>query len=257
MTSQSAMARTKQTAITIQNDWKDEAQDTLRLCSRFTDAIKSKIMEIDFVQLDEQTCRYLSLKLHLADGLRNNIEFLKRQQMIFTSDKESAKIMENRREAEWKELDTTLGEIALISCPIPNCPSHTIEKVQSVIGVTNLGTKNSEKEIYRTYPETVNKNTGNYIKIQPASEEDHDNIKKLLITKKADHYVIEEPKIIKTVIKGLTASTDGADIESELKEKGIAVEKVAQLRRFATKAPLPLFMVEVKCSAGAEKNLCT
>ncbi|GFW83909.1 uncharacterized protein TNCV_856921 [Trichonephila clavipes] len=83
------------------------------------------------------------------------------------------------------------------------------------------------------------KNTGNYIKIQTASEEDHENIKKLLITKKADHYIIEEPKIIKTVIKGLPASTDVADIESELKEKGIAVEKVAQLRRFVTKAPLP------------------
>ncbi|GFT43768.1 uncharacterized protein TNCV_4464342 [Trichonephila clavipes] len=110
------------------------------------------------------------------------------------------------------------------------------------------------QEIYRTYPETANKNTGNYIKIQPASEEDHENIKKLLITKKADHYVIEEPKIIKTVIKGLPASTDVADIESELKEKGIAVKKVAQLRRFATKAPLPLFMVEVKRSAGAEKK---
>ncbi|GFS54596.1 uncharacterized protein TNCV_2749061 [Trichonephila clavipes] len=272
----------------------------------------------------------------------------KTQQTIFASDKESIEIMENRKEAEWKELDTTLGEIALISCPIPNCPTHTKEKIQSVTGVTNLGTKNSEtvikpnikikdknnikdkednknpkpsnkrtgqedfkaptkfarkcieipiekvictssnkfavldneeimdvtppkprikpimlrtnknynlilQEIYRTYPETLNKNTGNYIKIQPASEEDHENIKKLLITKKADHYVIEEPKIIKTVIKGLPASTDDADIESELKDKGIAVEKVTQLRRFATKALLPLFMVEVKRSAEAEK----
>ncbi|GFX79970.1 hypothetical protein TNCV_2059881 [Trichonephila clavipes] len=42
-------------------------------------------------------------------------------------------------------------------------------------------------------------------------------------------------------------------MESELKDKGIAVKKVAQLRRFATKAPLPLFMVEVKRSVGAEK----
>ncbi|GFT33366.1 hypothetical protein TNCV_859121 [Trichonephila clavipes] len=63
----------------------------------------------------------------------------------------------------------------------------------------------------------------------------------------------EEPKIKKVVIKGLPASTDVADIESDLKEKGIAVEKVKQLRRFATKAPLPLFMVELKSSTGAEK----
>ncbi|GFX19826.1 hypothetical protein TNCV_1433871 [Trichonephila clavipes] len=127
------MARTKQTAIMIQEDWNDEVQDTLRLCSQFTDSIKSKIMEIDFVQSDEQTCRYLSLKLHLAGGLRSNIEFLQRQQTIFTSDKESVQIMENRKEAERKELDTTLGEIALISCPIPNCPTHTKEKFRALL----------------------------------------------------------------------------------------------------------------------------
>ncbi|GFT15686.1 hypothetical protein TNCV_4985981 [Trichonephila clavipes] len=59
--------------------------------------------------------------------------------------KEAIQIPEHRKEAERKELDTTLGEIALISCPIPNCPSHTLEKIQSVTGVTNLGTKNNEK----------------------------------------------------------------------------------------------------------------
>ncbi|GFT33365.1 hypothetical protein TNCV_859111 [Trichonephila clavipes] len=51
------------------------------------------------------------------------------------------------KEAEQKERNTTLGEIALISCPIPNCPHHTLEKIQSLTGVTNLGTKNNEKAI--------------------------------------------------------------------------------------------------------------
>ncbi|PRD23048.1 UNVERIFIED_CONTAM: hypothetical protein NCL1_47460 [Trichonephila clavipes] len=96
------------------------------------------------------------------------------------------------------------------------------------------------QEIYRSYPNTVNKNIGSYIKIQPASAEDHENIKNLLDVKKADHYVIEHPTVLKAVIKGLPASTDIADIESELKMKGMAVEKIAQLRRFATKAPLPI-----------------
>ncbi|GFX86590.1 nucleic-acid-binding protein from transposon X-element [Trichonephila clavipes] len=82
---------------------------------------------------------------------------------------------------------------------------------------------------------------------------DHENIKKLLFIKKANHYVVEESKIIKAVIKGLPASTDVTDIESELKAKGVDAEKVAQLRRFSTKAPLPLFMIEIKRSDGAEK----
>ncbi|GFW27382.1 uncharacterized protein TNCV_590761 [Trichonephila clavipes] len=141
------MARTKQITFTIQHDWKEETWNTLRLCSQTTDVLKSKIMEIDFVQSDEQTCLYLTLKLYLADGLRRNIEFLEKQIEFCTPDKESVQIMERRKEAEQKELNTTLGEIALISCPIPNCPHHTLEKIQSLTGVTNLGTINNEKEI--------------------------------------------------------------------------------------------------------------
>ncbi|GFS87909.1 nucleic-acid-binding protein from transposon X-element [Trichonephila clavipes] len=108
------------------------------------------------------------------------------------------------------------------------------------------------QEIYRTYPNTVNKNTGNYIKIQPATAEDEDNIKKLLVIKKADHYTIEHPSVIKAVIKGLPSSTNVTDIETELKAKGFDVEKIAQLRKFSTKSPLPLFMIQIKRSENAQ-----
>ncbi|GFX13691.1 uncharacterized protein TNCV_1922041 [Trichonephila clavipes] len=102
------------------------------------------------------------------------------------------------------------------------------------------------QEIYRSYPNTVNKNTGNYIKIQPATAEDQDKIKNFLIIKKADHYTIEHPTVIKAVIKGLPSSTNVTDIESELQAKGFEVEKIAQLRKFTTKSPLPLFMIQIK-----------
>ncbi|GFX52777.1 uncharacterized protein TNCV_3719671 [Trichonephila clavipes] len=108
------------------------------------------------------------------------------------------------------------------------------------------------QEIYRSYPNTVNKNTGNYIKIQPATAENQDKIKNLLIIKKADHYTIEHPTVIKAVIKGLPSSTNATDIESELQAKGFEVEKIAQLRKFATKSPLPLFMIQIKRSENAQ-----
>ncbi|GFT69215.1 uncharacterized protein TNCV_2253711 [Trichonephila clavipes] len=108
------------------------------------------------------------------------------------------------------------------------------------------------QEINRSYPNTINKNTGNYIRIQPATAEDQEKIKHLLIIKKADHYVIEHPKIIKAVIKGLPASTNITDIESDLNTKGFEVEKIAQLRKFVTKSPLPLFMVQIKKSNNAQ-----
>ncbi|GFT31528.1 uncharacterized protein TNCV_609261 [Trichonephila clavipes] len=108
------------------------------------------------------------------------------------------------------------------------------------------------QEINRTYPNTVNKNTGNYIKIQPATAEDDENIKKLLVIKKADHYTVEHPTVIKAVIKGLPSSTNVTDIETELKAKGFDVEKIAQLRKFSTKSPLPLFMIQIKRSENAQ-----
>ncbi|GFW62918.1 uncharacterized protein TNCV_4452671 [Trichonephila clavipes] len=109
-------------------------------------------------------------------------------------------------------------------------PSAPIPKVKPLMMIIGKFYNLILQEIYRSYPKTVNKNTGSYIKIQPASAEDHENIKNLLITKKADHYVIEHPTVIKAVIKGLPTSTNVADIESELKSKAFAVERVAQIR---------------------------
>ncbi|GFV35586.1 uncharacterized protein TNCV_3739841 [Trichonephila clavipes] len=87
----------------------------------------------------------------------------------------------------------------------------------------------------------------------PTSTEDHGKIKNLLVVKKAELYVIGHPNLIKVVIKGLPTSTDIADIESELKEKGLAVEKVAQLRTFRDKSP-PIFMVELKAPKKQQKS---
>ncbi|GFU87641.1 PRE_C2HC domain-containing protein [Trichonephila clavipes] len=106
-----------------------------------------------------------------------------------------------------QELQTALGEIAVISCPIDNCKIH--------------------------YPRGNNANE----KI-----------------KKAEHYVIERlaNQPIKVVIKGLPVDTDVADIEADLLQKGFAIEKVVQLRKFSTKAPLPIFMVEVRRTEKAQ-----
>ncbi|GFU98686.1 uncharacterized protein TNCV_1765101 [Trichonephila clavipes] len=116
----------------------------------------------------------------------------------------------------------------------PSAPTQKVKPIMMRIG------KNYNlilQEIYRSYPNTVNKNTGSYIRIQPATTVDQEKIKNLLIIKKADHYTMEHPTVIKAVIKGLPSSTNVTDIEAELKTKGFEVEKIAQLRRFATKSP--------------------
>ncbi|GFQ97272.1 hypothetical protein TNCT_60671 [Trichonephila clavata] len=85
----------------------------------------------------------------------------------------------------------------------------------------------------------LNKMVGDYIKIQPASSDDHRAITNLLEEKKAEYYVIQPlaNRPIKVVIKMLPTSTDVADIKSDHKEKVIDVEKVVQLHKFTSKAP--------------------
>ncbi|GFY27870.1 nucleic-acid-binding protein from transposon X-element [Trichonephila clavipes] len=119
------------------------------------------------------------------------------------------------------------------------------------------------QEINRKFPSTVNKMTRKYIKVQPGSVDDHRDITALLEARKAEHYVIDRlaNRPIKIVIKGLPVDTDVADIEADLVQKGFAIEKVAQLRKFSTKAPLPIFMVEVRRTETAQdiydaKNVC-
>ncbi|GFW76891.1 uncharacterized protein TNCV_2029961 [Trichonephila clavipes] len=105
--------------------------------------------------------------------------------------------------------------------------------------------------------------TRKYIKVQPGSVEDHRDITPQLEAKKAEHYVIDRlaNQPIKVVIKGLPVDTDVADIEADLVQKVFAIEKVAQLRKFSTKAPLPIFMVEVRRTEKAQdihdvQNVC-
>ncbi|GFU10760.1 uncharacterized protein TNCV_2387651 [Trichonephila clavipes] len=50
---------------------------------------------------------------------------------------------------------------------------------------------------------------------------------------------------LKLVIKGLPEDVEPEDVKKDLTSKGINVEKVAQLKKFAAKARLPLFLIEI------------
>ncbi|GFR30247.1 uncharacterized protein TNCT_459251 [Trichonephila clavata] len=90
------------------------------------------------------------------------------------------------------------------------------------------------REINRKYPATVNEATGDWIKSQCATSDDHRDITTSLVEKKIEHWVVDPiaNRPIKVVFKDLPASITVAEIEHDLKEKEVAVEKVAQLRKF-------------------------
>ncbi|GFX96005.1 uncharacterized protein TNCV_2288951 [Trichonephila clavipes] len=87
------------------------------------------------------------------------------------------------------------------------------------------------QDINRKFPGTINKMAGNYIKIQPATPDDHRDIVTHLENIRAQHYIIKRlaDRPIKVVIKGLPVKTEVAEIESDLISQGFEVEKVAQI----------------------------
>ncbi|GFU02294.1 hypothetical protein TNCV_1238171 [Trichonephila clavipes] len=73
----------------------------------------------------------------------------------------------------------------------------------------------------------------NFNKDKATLEEELQSALALLEAKKAEHYVID--RLANQPIKGLPVDTDVADIEVDLVQKGFAIEKVVQLRKFTTK----------------------
>ncbi|GFY70789.1 nucleic-acid-binding protein from transposon X-element [Trichonephila inaurata madagascariensis] len=94
----------------------------------------------------------------------------------------------------------------------------------------------------------TNELTGEYIKTNPTSEEEHRKITSYFKLKNEQFFVFDPPasRPQKIVLKGLPTSSDIQDIKSDLENQGYIVEKVARLTKSKTKFPLPIFMVELK-----------
>ncbi|GFT46880.1 probable RNA-directed DNA polymerase from transposon X-element [Trichonephila clavipes] len=103
------------------------------------------------------------------------------------------------------------------------------------------------QELHRSYPTATNTHTRGYIKIEAQTADDHRDITNYLKAKELEHYVIEPPSTrpLKLVIKGLPDNIDPVDIKNDLIAKGINIVKIAQLRKFITKTPLPIYMIEI------------
>ncbi|GFV94190.1 uncharacterized protein TNCV_4463171 [Trichonephila clavipes] len=104
------------------------------------------------------------------------------------------------------------------------------------------------QDLHRNFPTATNTHAKGYIKIEAQNEKDHDEITKFLKDKNLEFYTIEPPitRPLKLVIKGLPVDIDPEDIKNDLISKGIKIVKTTQLKRFVSKTPLPIFMIEIE-----------
>ncbi|GFV29681.1 uncharacterized protein TNCV_330471 [Trichonephila clavipes] len=104
------------------------------------------------------------------------------------------------------------------------------------------------QDLYRKFPTATNTHAKGYIKIEAQNEKDHEEITKYLKDKNLEFYTIEPPlsRPLKLVIKGLPVDIDPEDIKKDLISKGIKIVKTTQLKRFISKPPLPIYMIEIE-----------
>ncbi|GFR29031.1 uncharacterized protein TNCT_376661 [Trichonephila clavata] len=112
------------------------------------------------------------------------------------------------------------------------------------------------QELHRTHPTATNSYYNGYIKIQPGTSDHHREITTYLTAQKAEYFVNDPVanRPLKLVIKRLPASTKVEDIKTDLVAKGINIDKVAQLKKFADKTPLPIYMIEPRKGKGKSPN---
>ncbi|GFV15990.1 uncharacterized protein TNCV_4240331 [Trichonephila clavipes] len=104
------------------------------------------------------------------------------------------------------------------------------------------------QDLHRNFPTATNTHAKGYIKIEAQNEKDHDEITKYLKDKNLEFYTIEPPinRPLKLVIKGLPVDIDPDDIKKDLISKGIKIVKSPHLKRFVSKIPLPIYMIEIE-----------
>ncbi|GFY05985.1 nucleic-acid-binding protein from transposon X-element [Trichonephila clavipes] len=108
--------------------------------------------------------------------------------------------------------------------------------------------KSIVKNLNKDFPDCEVKLAGKYFKIFCKTTDEHRIVTNYLKEISEEFYVIDPPdsRPLKIVIKGLPISTEIDEIQDDLTSQGFSVEKVAQLTRSKTKAPLPIFMVELE-----------
>ncbi|GFT94189.1 nucleic-acid-binding protein from transposon X-element [Trichonephila clavipes] len=113
------------------------------------------------------------------------------------------------------------------------------------------------QHLNRKYPDSVNKLTGEYIKITAANIDQHGEITNELKEKGEEFYAVPNPgdRPLKMVLKGLPSNTDIDDIKYDLANQGLPVMKVAQLTQRKSKFPLPLFLVEVRKNVPDSRDI--
>ncbi|GBM53034.1 hypothetical protein AVEN_22409-1 [Araneus ventricosus] len=113
------------------------------------------------------------------------------------------------------------------------------------------------KKINSEWGQVVSKVGGPYIKLFTQDEQQHRNLTKFQKSNELEYFTMmpRSERSIKVVIRGIPPETPTDCVkECLINEHNYEIEKVAQLKKFKTKRPLPIYQMTLKNNEKKKKN---
>ncbi|GFW59863.1 nucleic-acid-binding protein from transposon X-element [Trichonephila clavipes] len=97
--------------------------------------------------------------------------------------------------------------------------------------------------------------SGRFLKVTVGDELEYRNLSHWLEQTGVEFksFMLKQDRPIKVVIRGLPSNTEPEDIKSEIEAEGFKVAKISQMKNYRTKAPMPLFYLQIENGAEALK----
>ncbi|GFU41139.1 RNA-directed DNA polymerase from mobile element jockey [Trichonephila clavipes] len=97
--------------------------------------------------------------------------------------------------------------------------------------------------------------SGRFLKVTVGDEFEHRNLSRWLEQSGVEFksFMLKQDRPVKVVIRGLPSNTEPEDIKTEIEAEGFKVAKISQMKNYRTKAPMPLFYLQIENGVDAPK----
>ncbi|GFS68426.1 RNA-directed DNA polymerase from mobile element jockey [Trichonephila clavipes] len=97
--------------------------------------------------------------------------------------------------------------------------------------------------------------SGRFLKVTVGDELEYRNLSHWLEQSGVEFksFMLKQDRPIKVVIRGLPSNTEPEDIKNEIEAEGFKVAKISQMKNYRSKAPMPLFYLQIENGVEALK----
>ncbi|GFV74995.1 nucleic-acid-binding protein from transposon X-element [Trichonephila clavipes] len=97
--------------------------------------------------------------------------------------------------------------------------------------------------------------SGRFLKVTVGDEIEYRNLSRWLEQSGVEFksFMLKQDRPVKVVIRGLPSNTEPEDIKNEIEAEGFKVAKISQMKNYRTKAPMPLFYLQIENGSDAPK----